>query len=351
MKNWKKYPENYRFKEVNQILQAISAGESVALIGLSGSGKTNILEFIASTKPNNIFFISVDGNRILQKDDKGFLKLINSYLPIDKIENNPNPISQIVLNIKNILINGTQSVCFLIDRLDILDDKNINLLGANLRSIRDTFKYQVTFVISTRKPIPIENEISELILGNTIWVGPLSETDAIWSIQSYANRKNIKWSQQEMDTIMKLSGNYPSFLRAICEAYAQGSELNLNNLILSSSINLRLKEFWLDNPSSEVLEKSSLTSLALISKKIPASINLTEKEFKMLSLFQSNPEVILDKETIIRAVWSEDQIFEIGIRDDSLAQLIRRLRKKLESDYNNKSSIQTVSGRGYIFHE
>jgi ABC-type dipeptide/oligopeptide/nickel transport system ATPase subunit len=349
--NWINYPDDYRSKEINQIINAISTSESVSLVGLSGSGKTNILGYLANRVKSKIFFISVDGNRLLQKDDKGFLNLIISCLPIENNENILDPLKQIESGIQKILDDGTQSVCFLIDRLDILNEHQINLLGANLRSIRDAFKYQVTFVICTRKIIPLENEISELVLGNTIWIGVLSQTDAKWSIQTYADRKNIKWSSKEIINIINLSGKYPSFLRAICEAYAQGVNLNVEDLLLSSSLKLRLKEFWLDDPSSEALEKSLLNNNPLISKNISNNIILTEKEFKLLKCFQSSPDTLLDKETIIQSVWPEDQIFENGIRDDSLAQLIRRLRKKLDSDLNNKSSIQTVSGRGYIYHE
>ena len=51
----------------------------------------------------------------------------------------------------------------------------------------------------------------------------------------------------------------------------------------------------------------------------------------------------------MRAVWPEDFIFEQGVRDDSLAQLVRRLRIKIEPDPSQPKYIQTVPGRGYIF--
>ncbi|HLE30620.1 MAG TPA: helix-turn-helix domain-containing protein [Anaerolineales bacterium] len=38
-----------------------------------------------------------------------------------------------------------------------------------------------------------------------------------------------------------------------------------------------------------------------------------------------------------------------GVRDDSLAQLVRRLREKIEPDPANPRHIHTVPGRGYRF--
>jgi DNA-binding winged helix-turn-helix (wHTH) protein len=56
---------------------------------------------------------------------------------------------------------------------------------------------------------------------------------------------------------------------------------------------------------------------------------------------------LVEKDDLIRAVWPEDKLFEDGGRDDSLAQLIRRLRRKIEPDPARPQIIQTVPGRGY----
>jgi DNA-binding winged helix-turn-helix (wHTH) protein len=48
-------------------------------------------------------------------------------------------------------------------------------------------------------------------------------------------------------------------------------------------------------------------------------------------------------------VWPEDRVFERGVRDDSLAQLVRRLREKIEPDPSAPRFILTVPGRGYRF--
>ncbi|MFN2235233.1 MAG: transcriptional regulator, partial [Anaerolineales bacterium] len=69
----------------------------------------------------------------------------------------------------------------------------------------------------------------------------------------------------------------------------------------------------------------------------------------LLNYFESHPGQVCSKDDLIQAVWPEDQIYERGIRDDSLAQLVRRLRVKIEPDPSNPHYIQTVPGRGYQY--
>ena len=46
MSEWQTYPAEYRQKEITQILKAVRAGESAALVGLSGAGKSNLVGFL-----------------------------------------------------------------------------------------------------------------------------------------------------------------------------------------------------------------------------------------------------------------------------------------------------------------
>jgi DNA-binding response OmpR family regulator len=76
---------------------------------------------------------------------------------------------------------------------------------------------------------------------------------------------------------------------------------------------------------------------------------LTAKEHLLWEYFLAHPDQVCEKDDLIRAVWPEDRIFERGIRDDSLAQLIRRLREKIEPVPSTPLHIHTVPGRGYRF--
>ncbi len=87
-----------------------------------------------------------------------------------------------------------KNLCLVIDRFDMLNNDEIKRCGANLRAIRDQFKYRLSYVIATRQPIPLDNELSELFFGNTIWLGPLTVEDSYWSINQFCDRKNLNWN-------------------------------------------------------------------------------------------------------------------------------------------------------------
>jgi DNA-binding winged helix-turn-helix (wHTH) protein len=63
----------------------------------------------------------------------------------------------------------------------------------------------------------------------------------------------------------------------------------------------------------------------------------------------AEPNQVVEKDALARAVWSEDRVYTRGIRDDSLAQLVRRLREKIETDPTHPRFILTVPGRGYRY--
>ena len=112
-------------------------------------------------------------------------------------------------------------------------------------------------------------------------------------------------------------------------------------------------EFWADAPSPEMVRLAGLEGQPLLlSVKLPGSIievdysELTAKEHLLLKYLKSHADEVCTKDDLIHAVWPEDKIFEQGIRDESLAQLVRRLRVKIETNPTEPHFIQTVPGRG-----
>ncbi len=71
-------------------------------------------------------------------------------------------------------------------------------------------------------------------------------------------------------------------------------------------------------------------------------IQLPRKEFELLSLLMSQPEVVFHRNEILDTVWGT----EIVVGDRTIDVHIRKLREKLGEDY-----IVTVKGVGYKFSE
>jgi hypothetical protein len=350
MSIWETYPSDYRKKEVQYILAAVRAGECAGVIGLSGAGKSNLMGYIANrpevfTYPNAF----VDCNRLRGNSSSDLFRLIRRTLsdgaPVE------DEFEALDLLIERRLDQNDGSLALLLDRFELLADDHA--VASNLRALRDTYKYQLTFVTATRRPLDPTSEMAELLFGHTIWLGPLQESDCNWNVSRYAERLNLDWDLSVAAKMRDITWGYPSLLRAVCEAYAGGANLHVSELQGHPAIQKRVKEFWDDAPSDSDLQQAGLTGLPLLATAAPDqkydTTQLTEKEFLLLKYLEAHPGEVCSKDDLVRAVWPEDQVYERGIRDDSLAQLVRRLRVKIEPDPSNPRYILTAPGRGYQF--
>lgn len=350
MSIWKTYPSDYREKEVQHILAAVQAGECASVVGLSGAGKSNLMGFIAN-RPE-IFIhpsVLVDCNRLRQPTSDDLFRLIRRAL--GQGTSAKDEFEALDVLIEKRLDENDGNLALLLDRFEILADDHA--IASNLRALRDTHKYQLTFVTATRRTIDPSSELAELLFGHTIWLGSLSKSDANWSINRYAQRVSQDWDLSIAIKIRELTRGYPSLLRAVCEAYASDASLELTDLQGHLAIQRRVKEFWDDSPAESDLRMAGLGGLPLLASTHSIqgfdTSQLTEKEFLLLKYFEAHPGEVCNKDALVQSVWTEDQIYERGIRDDSLAQLVRRLRVKIEPDPSNPRYIQTVPGRGYQY--
>ena len=71
----------------------------------------------------------------------------------------------------------------------------------------------------------------------------------------------------------------------------------------------------------------------------------TPLEARLLAYFLEHTSELCEKNAIIAYVWPDEKA-EQGIRDDSLAQLVKRLRDKIEAGEAKHIYVQTVRGRG-----
>jgi hypothetical protein len=353
---WDTYPADYRAAEAARIRAAARSGDCVSVVGLSGAGKSNLFGWLAHRAPSPPRWALIDCNRLTDHTPGALFRLIRRALtgaaaPAD------DEVSALDSVLDAAVADGV--VALLLDRFDALTPTNA--VAGNLRALRDARKFRLSLVFGTRHGMPPAGELAELCHANTFALGCLSATDAAWNVKVYAERKGLNWGPAEAGALTRITGGYPSLLRAGCEALAGGAPLSEAGISAHAAVRARIEEFWSDNPTPEELHRAGLDTLSLLMGGRPAReaqaqgfdatrlMALTAKESALLEYLRAHAGSVCDKDDLIQAVWPEDAIFERGVRDDSLAQLVRRLREKVEADPGKPRHVKTVAGRGYTF--
>ncbi len=324
------------------------------VIGLSGAGKSNLAGFLTHHAEADSPVILIDCNQLQSADRSGLFGAMARAMGASAA-NAGDPLDALDAAI-GAFLETRPRLTFVLDRFDALpwperaSGDGGRVLHNNLRALRDRHKFKLTYVLTARKALPRESELSELFFANSIWLGPLNESDARWNIERFAARRGEAWPAPAVDAILAVSRGYPSFLKAACEAVADGCPLDA--LAAHDAVTRRVDEFWSDSPTADVLTRLRLKDHPLLRRSdatVFDTTQLTAKEHLLLRYFQAHPNEVCEKDDLIKAVWSEDKAYVKGIRDDSLAQLVRRLREKIEPDASAPKHIIAVPGRGYRF--
>ncbi|OIP01417.1 MAG: DNA-binding response regulator [Bacteroidetes bacterium CG2_30_33_31] len=106
--------------------------------------------------------------------------------------------------------------------------------------------------------------------------------------------------------------------------------------LLRRKINvLGIQNFNIDDSNSLIIDKEKYLVM-----KNNKSINLSKKEFELLSLLASKPGKVFERDDIYSKVWGDDVV--VGER--TIDVHIRKLRSKIDDNI-----IKTVKGVGYFF--
>ncbi len=107
-----------------------------------------------------------------------------------------------------------------------------------------------------------------------------------------------------------------------------------------------------NNTNNDIKETESFTiglwsvnSKSYKISKESTSIDITDRELKILRLFNKHPDEVLSRDTMLNEVWGIDYFGTTRTLDQHIAQL----RKKIETDPANPEVITTVHGVGYRY--
>lgn len=116
--------------------------------------------------------------------------------------------------------------------------------------------------------------------------------------------------------------------------------------VLVSKVNALLKRFPSKEPQAVISDNITLSPGEKRAIKNGAYLNLTAKEYSLLSFFMENPMRILSKNQLLEAIWDIDGNF---VDENTLSVNIRRLREKIEDKPSAPVFLKNVRGLGYIW--
>lgn len=122
---------------------------------------------------------------------------------------------------------------------------------------------------------------------------------------------------------------------------------------LMARVNSLIRRYTTLNPATEIDTECIVLKGMVVDKanRIVSvdniSVELTSKEFDLLSFLSSNKGRVFTKKQIYTQVWEEEYAFD----DSNIMSFISKLRKKIEPDPDRPFYILTVRGVGYRFNK
>jgi DNA-binding winged helix-turn-helix (wHTH) protein len=435
MKKPELLPLTFRKIQVDQILTKIKAGDSSLIIGIGSVGKSNLLRFIQQEDVrraklgqewNRYLFVYVDVNKMLQQSDWGLFELMLHqiligisqqdidlliYETIDDLHQRATEPATQHLALRYLeralalVCNRLDlSIVFLIDEFDILCSTLSAQTFAALRSLRDDYKYRLTYVVAARKEISrLRRDIEsfeELVAPNTIWLASYSKDDALQMLRRLESRHNVKLDEKRVSNALVKTSGHPGLLRAIfpivCKQHANLDEA----LARDRGVHDECQRIWnsLDEgnqramanlasetghrPPPEILQRLQVQGLVggpwadsdaifsslladYICREKPSAIahifidhqqhivwvderkveKLAPLEYKLIEYLDTRRGDVCTRDEIIANLYP-DQKDSGGVSDASVDAILKRLRKAIESRPDQPRFILTMRGHG-----
>lgn len=426
----------FRQQETETLFNYALAGESATIVGISGAGKSNLFNHLfdaavqrhyLGVQSENMLFVRVNFHYAVDFSTRSIYSLI-----LEQLETLPHltPAEsqqleewhEAMLNaghdglkiqryfkraLRTLLAQTERHLIFLFDQFAEAYHQADSRLFANLRGLREDYKYRLCYFVFTRQSLrqmaledPSREEFYELLSAHTLGLAPYGRGDALHLLQRVSQRTQTPFNPETFDAFYTLTGGHGGLLRTtllIChQHHIQPTDTleTIEKLLAHNPIQTEAHKIW---QSLNTAEQRLLAYLAHDIKYDPDSedslrqlqlkgiVTPAEKIFSpLLAAFvrqqkavweqplyfdpQTRRVLVYGKPTSKPLTPTELQIFTIlydrmgeAVRSDEITQTIwpgieadqhlktniYRLRRKIEPDSKNPTFILGVHGFGY----
>lgn len=315
------YPADVRFEEIEKIFSIIKSGRSCELVGLPGSGRSNILKLLSYNRNVRIkhvgdnqkwfHFVYMDVSEVrgrnlydvtkfilislaysfAERDLKDEYKVLNDYLKEAVSFNDELILFQALKkSVDYLAIQKELTVVLLFDRFEqFIQDVNEQFFS-NLRILRNRAKYRFSVVFALTRPLEqllepqIYSQFSEFLSENIIYLS-LHDTKELNFRLSYLEKVTDKKIAEKIKSeILKLTGGHGRLSRLSFETMLseenQAEDFKIY-LLNKSSIKSALSDIW------NFLTPSEQTKLEFSNQGLASSSEIDLKYLENVGLVKN----------------------------------------------------------------
>lgn len=283
----------FRQIETEKLFKWMQAGESASIIGISGVGKSNLFNHIRDPYTQAHFLGELDGSTIIVRanfhyipdfSDRSIYSLILEQLELlegdaERLGLTPEDIEQISrhhellldakddilkvqryfkLALRVLLAQSSHRLVFLFDQFDDVYQEAEPRFFANLRGLREAYKYRISYLVFTRDLLPnliemdqAREEFYELLASNIMGLKPYAKSDAMSVLERISGRNKLALPDVLRDRLYELASGHAGLLRAALLGAAQHQfigQLHQDNaaelLLQIPGVELECEKLW-----------------------------------------------------------------------------------------------------------
>lgn len=253
-------PLTYRQAEASMIARYVRAGDSCSVVGVSGMGKSNLFRHLrhAHTRQHyfgdnwqKYLFLNADSHALGELSERAVYDLLLGCLTAEAQQHNSEAsaasrIEEIhqqvrastdpllwqrsfVQAVRSLMeTDGARRLVIFFDQFDDIY-KTVNpRFFTTLRSVRDDFKYRISYLVLTREELPYMcngseyEEFYELFSANVLGLGPYHHDDALLLLAQINERYEQSLPAETSEHLIALTGGHPGLLKASYMALLNG---------------------------------------------------------------------------------------------------------------------------------